>query len=412
MSEAKKNLVIGLCLILVSIAVVCVGAYVFGRQYEKDPVVPGPGVTRVTMLSEWYPDLKGTNGDTEVYILDSGVPGGKFLIYGGTHADEIAGITAAFVIVENAVPTTGCLYVIPHANNSALTNTEPGKGAPDRYWIELDDGTYRWFRTGSRATNPVDQWPDPEAYIHHQTGQVLAADEARNFNRVHPGWENGTLTQKVAYGFRQLILTEGIDMNLDMHEAPPEKPLVDAICCHQRAVELGTNVATFDFEPNTGLILRVEQSPVNLFGFSHRGIGDYTQSLAVLSEVVNPLQGAVHGAIDWKAAVYGQDKFYDLLKVAYNEKGTDALGVKWNDPGEIETGALNHNVDKGEPLAFRTGRNLELISGMIFELGMLDGYEDKVIEVEGIPTLEDLMLNGIGHYLHSCDGVTAAGKYK
>ncbi len=405
--KLEKHTTFGIIMIALSIVVVCIGAYVFGRQYEKDPVVLGPGVTRVTMLSEWFSDLEGTEGDTEVYIMDSGVEGGKFLIYGGTHADEIAGIMACYLVIENVIPEQGCLYVIPHANNSALTNTEPGKGAPDRVWIELDDGTYRWFRTGSRATNPVHQWPDPEMFVHYPSGQFLAADEARNFNRVHPGKKDGTLTQKVAYGFNQLIIKEGIDMNLDQHEAPPEKPLVDAVCAHQRAIDLITAVSVLDFEPATGINLRIEASPENLHGFSHREIGDHTQSLAVLSEVVNPLQGAVHGAIDWTVAVYGQDKFYDRLLE------TEALKVKWNEAGTFETGDLNHNVTGGEPLAFRTGRNLEVIAGMINELGFLEGYEDKAIVVSGLPTLNDLLENGIGHYLHTCDGVVAnGGDYK
>jgi hypothetical protein len=89
------------------------------------------------------------------------------------------------------------------------------------------------------------------------------------------------------------------------------------------------------------------------------------------------------------------------------------LKVKWNAEGSFETGELNENVTGGEPLAFRTGRNLEVIIGMINEIGFLEGYEDKAIAVSGIPTLADLLENGIGHYLHSCDGVVAnAGDYK
>lgn len=374
--KIQKNTLFGLVLLLITAIIIVVGAIVFARQYEEDPVVPGPGVTRVTMLSEWFSDLKGTQGDTPVYVMDSGVEGGKFLVYGGTHADEIAGIMSAYLLIENAQVTSGCLYVIPHANNSAMTNTEPGKGAPDRVYFTLEDGSERWFRLGSRATNPLHQWPDPEMYVHYPSGQFLAPDEARNLNRCHPGKADGQLTQKIAYGINQLITKEGIDMVLDHHEAPPEKPLVDAVCAHQDALDLVTFAAIYleDYD----IQLRTEQSPVNLHGFSHREIGDFTDALAVLSEEVNVIQGAVHGAIDSETVKHGQDKFYDMLKA------TGALSVKWN--------------DFGEPLAYRVGRNTSLVNELCNAYS--DLYPDNPIFLEDVPLLDDLMDYGIETYLH------------
>ena len=64
------------------------------------PFVPGPGWT-MTMLSDTLPALKGTDGDTRVYTYDSGKPGGTFIVLGGTHPQEIAGVLAADLLIEN-----------------------------------------------------------------------------------------------------------------------------------------------------------------------------------------------------------------------------------------------------------------------------------------------------------------------
>ena len=415
----KKSQISAIIFAAIAIVIIIIGTIVFRKQYEQDPVVPGPGVTRITKLSEWYPNLKGTVNDTDVYILDSGVPGGKFLIWGGTHTDEVAGVMAAYILVENMVPTVGCFYIIPHANESAFTNTEPGKGAPDRVYFTLDDGSTRWFRMGSRATNPLHQWPDPEMYVHYPSGQFLAPDEARNFNRVHPGKANGTITQQTAYAFNQLVTKEGIDMVLDMHEAPPEKPLVDAVCAHQDALELVTELAlNLEFDD---VFMRIEQSPVNLHGFSHREMGDHTDALAILSEEVNLIQGAVHGAINAQSVLDGQDKFYDILKKRAID-GENVLQTHWNYETEV---ARHIETDEpiiitGEPIAYRSARNLTMIYEMIYTFN--DLYPEKPMEAEGIPLMAEIMSYewdgmkegkygmGLAHYLHS--GAKAPAEWK
>ena len=68
------------------------------------------------MLSEYCAGLKGTNLDTEVYILDSGLPGGDMLILGGTHPNESASPVAAIAMAENLKCTQGRLFIIPWTN--------------------------------------------------------------------------------------------------------------------------------------------------------------------------------------------------------------------------------------------------------------------------------------------------------
>lgn len=90
------------------------------------------------------------------------------------------------LLIENAQPEAGTLYVIPRTNNSAFTCTDPQEGAPMRFTIDTPNGE-RWFRFGSRATNPIHQWPDPEIYVHASSGQRLSGSETRNINRSTRG---------------------------------------------------------------------------------------------------------------------------------------------------------------------------------------------------------------------------------
>jgi len=96
---------------------------------------PGRGITQITWLSEWFPPLKGTPADTRVFIADSGKAGATIFIAGGTHANEIAGIVTAVLFIENALPASGKLIVIPNINMSASTWTESSV-VPS--WIRLD----------------------------------------------------------------------------------------------------------------------------------------------------------------------------------------------------------------------------------------------------------------------------------
>lgn len=52
---------------------------------------------------------------------------------------------------------------------------------------------------GSRASNPVDQWPDPDVYVHAASGQQLSGSETRNINRAYPGRPDGNPTEQAAF---------------------------------------------------------------------------------------------------------------------------------------------------------------------------------------------------------------------
>jgi len=169
-----------------ALAAAAIAGASFLSMRTPDVIVPGPGVTEVKMLSDWFSGIKGTPGDTEVYVMKGADDGASMLILGGTHPNEPAAHLAAILFIENVVPQKGTLYVIPRANASGFTANDPQEGAPQRFTIQTPNGP-RVFSYGSRATNPIHQWPDPNVYIHASSGQTLSGSETRNLNRGYPG---------------------------------------------------------------------------------------------------------------------------------------------------------------------------------------------------------------------------------
>ena len=372
----NKNAVLGTVLLVATCAIVAAATPAFLRVRKPEPIVPGPGVTKVKMLSDYFDGLKGTPGDTAIYELDSGKPGATIVILGGTHPTEPAPIVVTTLFVENAVVTEGKVLVIPHANESGFTWTEPGQGHPQYFYVKTPHGD-RAFRFGARGTNPVHQWPDPDMYKHYPSGQVLAADEIRNLNRAYPGKADGELTQKVAYGITQLVKKENAAMLFDQHEAPPEKPLVDALAVHERALDLATWVC-MELEAQ-GVPMRLEVSPKGLHGFSHRELGDATDALVILSETSNPSQGSVRGRTTPELVVTGDDPMYDYLWKS------GKLSVRY--------------MEGGERLEHRVGRDVANVCQ--FAKSWTEFNPDRPVIITGMPTYDDLMANGVGQYLRA-----------
>ncbi|MFK4784762.1 succinylglutamate desuccinylase [Fusobacterium sp. MFO224] len=354
-------------------------AFLAGKEFvkmkEEAPIYKGAGVTDVKMLSEYFPGIKGTSADTQVYILKGDEKGGSTLVLGGTHPNEPSGYLAAISIIENAKVKKGTLYVIPRTNNSAFSHNDPQEGSPQRIHIKTKNGE-RWFRYGSRATNPLDQWPDPDVYIHASSGQHLSGSETRNINRAYPGRKDGTFTEKAAYGIVQLVKKDKINLEIDLHEASPEYPVINAMVAHGKAMQIAsTAVMNLEFED---IKIGLEPSPVKLRGLTHREIGDYTDAYAVLMETANASQGRLRGKTDEKLVLTGIDPTYvkaqkmGRLYVPYDENG--------------------HSIEE------RVGRHTSGIIELINAMGEVE--PDKAMEVEGIPTKDQLMENSLGNYLH------------
>jgi len=368
----KISLIILLLLVALSVFFL---SQEFLSMREKEVIYKGPGVTEIKMLSEYFPELKGTNGDTEIYVLEGDKPGASALVLGGTHPNEPAGYLSAILLVENAKPVEGTLYVIPRANNSAFTCTDPQEGAPMRFTIETDNGE-RWFRFGSRATNPVDQWPDPEIYVHASSGQRLSGSETRNLNRSYPGRKDGTFTEKVSYGITELIKKEGIDFFVDLHEASPEYPTINAIVAHENSMNLASQ-ALINMQIE-GVDISLEPSPKNLHGLTHRELGDFTDTLPILMETSNPAQGRLRGRTDEALVVEGKDKFYELA---------------------AKYGRLYVPFDEnGHPIDVRVARHITGIVQLANSYNNLD-FGKKLV-IEGIPSYSEIENDGLKIYLN------------
>ena len=365
-----------LCL-LAAVVIVYLGV-TFTSMWKDQPIYPGPGVTEVQMLSDYNPALKGTNGDTEIYVLDSGVPGASILVLGGTHPNEPSGVVAAVTLVENCRPKAGVLYVIPRTNHSAFTCTDPQEGAPMFFTIATPGGE-RTFRFGSRATNPIDQWPDSDVYVHRTSGQTLSGSETRNLNRAYPGSNTGTFTERVTYGLTEFIKANDVKITVDLHEASPEYPTINAIVAHQDAMELAS-WAAMDMQLE-GMKISIEASPTNLHGLSHRELGDFTNTLATLMETANASQGRLRGRTDADLVVTGVDHYYYLAG---------------------QYGALYVDFpETGIPIDERVARHIcgiQQLCGAYNELG-----NGLTVDLGDLPSYREIVATGIGAYLDPTD---------
>src|SRR5258708_30413673 len=77
------------------------------------------------MLSATEPSVAGGPGATPVFELAGPRPGGTMMILGGTHPQEIGGVLAAVLMIENARVKQGRLIVGPPPNRSRFTHTAP-----------------------------------------------------------------------------------------------------------------------------------------------------------------------------------------------------------------------------------------------------------------------------------------------
>ena len=360
-------------LLLIIMAIVAIVTPQFNARQIKEVINEGPGVTQVKQLSDYFAGLKNTPGDTEVYVLDSGKPGGTVLVLGGTHPNEPSGYISAMMMIENAKMAEGRMIIVPRANNSGFTHADHMEGTPAYLPIQTPHGE-RIVRFGSRATNPIHQWPDPDIYVHAASGQKLAGSDTRNLNRAYPGRPDGNLTEKVAYGIAQIIKTEKVNLAIDLHESSPEYPVINAIVAHERAMDIAAE-ATMNLQMD-GIQMRIEPSPANLHGLSHREWGDYTDTLAVLMETPNPSQGRLRGKVTSETVLTGQDPLY------IQAEKLGRLFIPFD--------------EKGHPIEERVGRQIAGITELV------NVYNQKLqqpIKITNLPSYQELMSNGIGLYM-------------
>ena len=149
---------------------------------------------------------------------------------------------------------------------------------------------------------------------------------------------------------------------------------MNAIVAHEKAMDLAT-LSLWELEDQ--MKISVEASPKNLHGLTHRELGDYTDTLALLMETANASQGRLHGTVSAEMVVTGADKFYvragsyGALTVDYPESG-----IGMNERCARHITALNE---------------------------FCKAYDGPagVIDLGDMPSYKEILTNGIGAYLAS-----------
>ncbi len=364
---------------LIAIAAVLMilgGAPLYKHRHYEVPVVAGPGVTKVIKLSEFVPSLKGSMADADVFVLEGKEPGGKVLVMANTHANEPAGLLTAVIMIENAVVEKGTLMVIPEFNASAGRNTRPGDGYPLYYDIQTEWGAKR-FRMGNRDTSPLDQWPDPDVYIHYPDKQLLSFIDVRNTNRTWPGRPNGPLMEKVTFAAMEMMRKDRLNIAIDMHGAETMFPVTNCIVAPQKSAKIATLVS-MTVKAMEGFDNHVEPSPPNFHGLSHREIGDFSDTLPFLLEAPIPFLDQPTGPKTVKLLLDGKDPF--LLSLSKKKK----LFVPYD--------------ENGWPIEKRVGQHCSVALEIIRQYSKKN--PDTAIRISGIPRYADLVKNGVGPYFH------------
>ncbi len=344
------------------------------RAY-RETVVASPALTSRVTLGRYFRGIAGTAMDAPVYVFDSGVPGGSVLLLAATHAYEPASAVMAYVVMENISVARGRVFVIPRGNMSASSLGMLGNAYPPFFRVKTPWGQQK-YRIGDRETNPLEQWPDPFTFVHYPTGQILAYQDSRNLNRAFPGRADGNLTERTAFAISELVRREKIDLTIDVHEASLGYPVVSTYVCHQRAEEMcmmASMVLSAEQFP-----MKTETSPRTLRGLTHREIGDFTDSFAVLMETPEPFIDKFVGPMTEDLMLTGRD---ELMQTAAKR------GLLYTD----------YTLKTGSSLDYRVGRHLAGAAEVIKQMG--EFYPAKTVRATW-PTYAEVMQHGVGHFLH------------
>jgi len=362
---------LGLVLLVLS------GISFYESRRLQEPVVVSDGVSKVVKLSTYFSPLEGTANDCNLYFFEGKEPGATFFVLGGTHPEEPAGRLAAWIFAENAVLEKGRLIVALSANRSGTTVTRVGGAYPPDFTIPTAWGG-QTFRLGDRWSNPLDQWPDPEVYIHCPSGQELAYVDIRNLNRCWPGRPNGTLTEKTTYAFMEMIRKEQVDLVIDLHEAELQYPVINTIVAHEKGEELATMIS-MTLTDVEGFKMGMEFSPKNLHGLSHREIGDHSQAISLLFEAPEPFLDATRGRTTREQMLTGKDDF--VVKAGKH-------------------GLLFEKIDEnGWPIDIRVGRHTSAVLQTM--VSWTEAHPDRPMVCDSVPKYADVVAKGTGAFLHA-----------
>lgn len=373
----NKERTVKIVLVAVIGVITALGAVpLYRHRHSTMPFIAGPGVTKVIKLSDYAPTLKGTMGDIDVFVMEGKEPGGKALLMSNTHSNEPAGLLAMMALIENAVVEKGTIYVAPTFNASGSRNTKPGDGYPLYFDIPTDWGRVR-FRFGNRDASPLDQWPDPDVYIHYPERQALSYVDVRNTNRTWPGRPDGPLMERVTFAAMELMRREKIDVAMDFHGAETMFPVTNCIVAPQKSAKIAT-MASMTVKAMEGFDNHVEPSPGNFRGLSHREIGDYSDALPFLMEAPIPFLDQPTGPKTVKLLIDGKDDF--LLSLAGKKK----LFVSYD--------------ETGWPMDKRVGQHASVALEILRQFSKKN--PERAIKLSGFPRYAEIVQKGIGSFFH------------
>ena len=370
-------------ILIIAVIVILSGVQFYQHRHYQLTIVAGPGVTKVAKLSDYCKGLEGTMADTHVFFLEGKEEGGKILLFANTHSNEPAAILTALIFIENAVVEKGTVIIIPQFNNSGSRNTKPGDGYPLFFEIPTEWGSKK-FRMGNRNASPLDQWPDPDVYVHYPDRQLLSYLDVRNTNRTWPGRLNGPLMEKVTYATMEIIRNENVDMVVDIHGAETMFPVTNCIVAPEKSMRIATMVS-LTVTALEGFENHVEPSPSGFRGLSHREIGDFSNAMPFLLEAPLPFLDQPTGPKTVDLLLNGKDPF--LLSLAGQKK----LFVPYD--------------ESGWPMARRVGQHCSVILEIVNQFSLRNPTD--AILIKHVPRHAEVVKRGIGYYYSDPDKAEA-----
>ena len=127
--------------------------------------------------------------------------------------------------------------------------------------------------------------------------------------------------------------------------------------------------------------MKTETSPTSLRGLTHREVGDFTNSFAVLMETPEPFIEKFAGPMTEELMLYGRDEFIQTAATR---------GLLYTD----------YDIKTGASLDYRVGRHLAGAAEIIKQMG--EFFPDKALGVTW-PTYAAVMKQGMGAFLHDPD---------
>jgi predicted deacylase len=363
------------------------GIQLFKHRHHQLPLLAGPGVTKVALLSDYAENLKGTVADTYVFFLEGQEEGGKVLMMANTHSNEPAALLTSLIFLENAVVDKGTLIIIPQFNNSGSRNTRPGDGYPLYFDIPTSWGK-KTFRIGNREASPLDQWPDPDVYVHYPERQLLSFLDVRNTNRTWPGRANGPLMEQVTHAAMEIARNEKVDIALDIHGAETMFPVTNCIVAPEKSMRIAT-LTSLTVKATEGFDNHVEPSPSGFRGLSHREIGDHSDAHPFLLEAPIPFLDQPTGPKTVDLLLDGKDPF--LLSLSKKGK----LFVPYD--------------ESGWPMDKRVGQHCSVVLEIMHQYSRK--FPERTIIIRNVPRYADVVENGVGHYFHNPDETNKKNVY-